>query len=100
MDTSTILDILVNLCVNFFFTGKLIRFTNGKTGYLLQKYTFCKQGVIRKGTATRWVCSQNTKCSVYIHLDNNYKLLYKNAVDHTHKPPELVEVGTNLYVKL
>ncbi|CAH0723938.1 unnamed protein product, partial [Brenthis ino] len=80
--------------------SKLVKFTTGKSGYLLHKYTFCKQSNIRRGQASRWVCSQNGKCSSYIHLDNNYKLLYQAPIKHTHSPPDLMEVGPNLFIKL
>ncbi|OWR46278.1 hypothetical protein KGM_208270 [Danaus plexippus plexippus] len=76
--------------------GTLIKYTNGRQLYLLQGYTFKRNSVIRKGTATRWICSQHHKCPVYVHLDKEFRVIHLPPLCHTHEPPKLLRVKTGL----
>uniref|UniRef100_S4PU22 Modifier of mdg4 n=1 Tax=Pararge aegeria TaxID=116150 RepID=S4PU22_9NEOP len=68
----------------------MIRFATGKVGFLFQKYTYCKQKTIRNGS--RWVCSRSNynKCRVYLHLDNENKVIFQIPLPHTHPPPKIL----------
>ncbi|CAG9580026.1 unnamed protein product [Danaus chrysippus] len=76
--------------------GALIKYINGTQLYLLQGYTFKRNAVIRKGTATRWICSQHKKCPLYVHLDNEFRVIHLPPLCHTHEPPKLLKIKTGL----
>lgn len=80
--------------------GKMIEFTNGKKAFLLGGYTYGRHISIRKGSASRWVCTLNNRCNAYIHLDHDLRVILDPRIRHTHAPPNIYKLKTGEYVKL
>ncbi|CAH0723939.1 unnamed protein product, partial [Brenthis ino] len=78
--------------------GMLMESRNGKTMFVLEGHTFCKQKLIRGGEASRWICSLSHRCNVYVHLDHDYQLLFKSKQIHTH-PPRIFDSSDSRLVK-
>ncbi|XP_028026264.1 uncharacterized protein LOC114240010 [Bombyx mandarina] len=80
--------------------GQLIELTNGKQLFMLNGYTYYKKNRLQKGHAIRWPCTKSSKCSAYLHLDEDLNLLLVSSTNHSHYPDRYLITNTGKYIKV